>query len=64
MTFLPHVASRVLGMPLLLGQAKLKAILSVLGLHIGKEPPAASAKARRSYGDCLRPDRSSIRSSP
>jgi len=40
MTFLPHVASRVLGTPLVIGQAKLEAILSVLGPRIGIEAPS------------------------
>ena len=37
---LPHVASRVLGTPLVIGQAKLEAILSVLGPRIGVEAKA------------------------
>ena len=40
MTMLPHIASRVLDTPLVIGQAKLEAILAVTGLRIGVEAPA------------------------
>ena len=40
MTMLPHIASRVLDTPLLIGQAKLEAILAVIGPRIGIEAPA------------------------
>ena len=40
MTMLPHVASRVLDTPLVIGQAKLEAILAVIGPRIGIEAPA------------------------
>jgi signal peptide peptidase SppA len=43
MKMLPHIASRVLGTPLVIGQAKLEAILSVLGPRIGIEAPATVA---------------------
>ena len=48
MTMLPHIASRVLDTPLALGQAKLEAILAVIGPRIGIEAPAASGLT--SYG--------------
>ena len=40
MTMLPHIASRVLDTPLVIGQAKLEAILAVIGRRIGIEAPA------------------------
>ena len=40
MTMLPHIASRVLDTPLVIGQAKLEAILAVIGPRIGIEAPA------------------------
>ena len=40
MTMLPHIASRVLDTPLVIGQAKLEAILAVIGPRIGVEAPA------------------------
>ena len=40
MTMLPHIASRVLDTPLAIGQAKLEAILAVIGPRIGIEAPA------------------------
>ena len=40
MTMLPHIASRVLDTPLAIGQAKLEAILAVIGPRIGVETPA------------------------
>ena len=40
MTMLPHIASRVLDTPLAIGQAKLEAILAVIGPRIGVEAPA------------------------
>ena len=40
MTMLPHIASRVLDTPLVIGQAKLEAILAVIGPRIGIETPA------------------------
>ena len=40
MTMLPHIASRVLDTPLVIGQAKLEAILSLIGPRIGIEAPA------------------------
>ena len=40
MTMLPQIASRVLDTPLLIGQAKLEAILAVIGPRIGVEAPA------------------------
>ena len=40
MTMLPHIASRVLDTPLAIGQAKLEAILAVIGTRIGIEAPA------------------------
>ena len=40
MTMLPHIASRVLDTPLVIGQAKLEAILAVIGPRIGIEMPA------------------------
>ena len=40
MTMLPHIASRVLDTPLAIGQAKLEAILAVIGPRIGIETPA------------------------
>ena len=40
MTVLPHIASRVLDTPLVIGQAKLEAILAVIGPRIGIETPA------------------------
>ena len=40
MTTLPHIASRVLDTPLVIGQAKLEAILAVIGPRIGIEAPA------------------------
>ncbi len=39
MTMLPHIASRVLDTPLAIGQAKLEAILAVIGPRIGIEAP-------------------------
>ena len=39
MTMLPHIASRVLDTPLVIGQAKLEAILAVIGPRIGIEAP-------------------------
>ena len=42
MTMLPHIASRVLDTPLVIGQAKLEAILAVIG------------PAYRCRGSCLR----------
>jgi len=42
MKILPHIASRVLGTPLVIGQAKLEAIVSVLGPRIGIEAPSAA----------------------
>ena len=41
MTMLPHIASRVLDTPLVIGQAKLEAILAVIGPRIGVEAPAS-----------------------
>ena len=41
MTMLPHIASRVLDTPLVIGQAKLEAILAVIGPRIGIEAPAS-----------------------
>jgi capsid assembly protease len=41
MKMLPHIAGRVLGTPLVIGQVKLEAILSALGPRIGIEAPAA-----------------------
>ncbi len=41
MTILPHIASRVLDTPLVIGQAKLEAILAVIGPRIGIEAPAS-----------------------
>ncbi len=41
MTMLPHIASRVLDTPLVIGQAKLAAILAVIGPRIGVEAPAS-----------------------
>ena len=41
MTMLPHIASRVLDTPLAIGQAKLEAILAVIGPRIGIEAPAS-----------------------
>ena len=41
MTMLPHIASRVLDTPLAIGQAKLGAILAVIGPRIGVEAPAS-----------------------
>ncbi len=38
---LPHIASRVLDTPLVIGQAKLEAILAVIGPRIGVEAPAS-----------------------
>ena len=40
MTMLPHIASRLLDTPLVIGQAKLEAILAVIGTRIGIEAPA------------------------
>ena len=40
MTMLPNIASRVLDTPLVIGQAKLEAILAVIGPRIGIEAPA------------------------
>ena len=40
MTMLPHIASRVLDTPLVICQAKLEAILAVIGPRIGIEAPA------------------------
>ena len=40
MTMLPHVASRVLDTPLVIGQARLEAILAVIGPRIGVAAPA------------------------
>ncbi len=40
MTMLPHIASRVLDTPLAIGQAKIEAILAVIGPRIGIEAPA------------------------
>ena len=40
MTMLPQIASRVLDTPLVIGQAKLEAILAVIGPRIGIEAPA------------------------
>ena len=40
MTMLPHIASRVLDTPLVIGQVKLEAILAVIGPRIGIEAPA------------------------
>ena len=40
MTMLPHIASRVLDTPLVIGQAKLEAILAVIGPRIGIAAPA------------------------
>ena len=40
MTMLPHIASRVLDTPLVIGRAKLEAILAVIGPRIGIEAPA------------------------
>jgi len=42
MRMLPHIAARVLGTPLVIGQAKLEVILSVLGPRIGTEPPSTA----------------------
>ncbi len=39
MTMLPHIASRVLDTPLVIGQARLEAILAVIGPRIGIEAP-------------------------
>ena len=39
MTMLPHIAGRVLDTPLVIGQAKLEAILAVIGPRIGIEAP-------------------------
>ena len=41
MTMLPHIAGRVLDTPLVIGQAKLEAILAVIGPRIGIEAPAS-----------------------
>ena len=41
MTMLPHIAGRVLDTPLVIGQAKLEAILAVIGPRIGVEAPAS-----------------------
>ncbi len=53
MKLLPHIASRVLGTPLLVGQAKLEAILSALGPRIGIETQPfglpAEPRRRRAY---------------
>ena len=40
MTMLPYIGSRVLDTPLVIGQAKLEAILAVIGPRIGIEAPA------------------------
>ena len=40
MTMLPQIASRVLDTPLVIGQAKLEAILAVIGPRIGVEVPS------------------------
>lgn len=56
MRMLPHVASRVLGTPLLIGQAKLEAILAVLGPRIGIEPPSFALRATEGEPDSV-PDR-------
>ncbi|HSF96861.1 MAG TPA: S49 family peptidase [Thermohalobaculum sp.] len=42
MRSLPHIAGRVLGTPLVIGQARLEAILSVLGPRIGIDPPTVA----------------------
>ena len=41
MTMLPHIASRVQDTPLVIAQAKLEAILAVIGPRIGIEAPAS-----------------------
>ena len=41
MTMLPHIASRVLDTPLVIGQARLEAILAVIGPRIGIAAPGA-----------------------
>lgn len=58
MTFLPHAASRVLGTPLLIGQAKLEAILGVLGPRIGieVEPFAMPGEPRRRRAYAVTPE--------
>ena len=55
MTMLPHIASRVLDTPLVIGQAKLEAILAVIGPRIGVEAPAPAVMdgAGRRHGDYL-----------
>ena len=45
MRMLPHIAGRVLGTPLLIGRARLEALLAVLGPRIGLEASAATALA-------------------
>jgi len=58
MRMLPHVASRVLGTPLLLGQAKLEAILGALGPRIGIEaqPFAVPGEPRRGRAYAVTPE--------
>jgi len=52
MRMLPHIASRVLGTPLVIGQNKLEAILAVLGPRIGIE---ASSPAAAFHDEAGRP---------
>ena len=46
MNFLPHLAGRVIGTPLLVEQARLETILSVIGPRVGVEPTGFASDAQ------------------